>query len=543
MGHRLALDSVAVRDSRLFGWGWFLDDAAPADRIELAIRLVDGAKRLSRCPQAGSRPDLAEAFPLVAHAAGGGFMLQARLPNRADIERIELHVQLRNGEVLCLHLPQIEHACNSEDLDPGAIPCGVGKGRWRTAWELVRGSQWRALWQLMKDFVLRRLAPVHASVAPRPAPRDGRAAWVMFDHAMGGGTNRFREERIAEWCVAGIEVTLVTPVLATLEYEVSRFGEEGLLHSRRHPGLGDCLGSLGRFERIVVNNLASYDDPLQVLAWAGARRAQGAALRFYLHDFHAACPVWTLIDDEGKYCGLPRFERCATCLPANPGLFLAMMPSLDMPGWRHAWGGFLRAADEIVGFSASSIGILRQAYPELDPARIELRPHSTTYLGEPPPAFQPRLGEVATIGVVGAISEPKGARVIGEMVRLIESRCLPVRIVVIGSIDGVPPSPALRVTGPYQSGDLPDLLAREQVAIAFLPSVVHETFSYVTAELMHYRVPLAVFDLGAPAERVRGYDRGRIIPLVDAQAALDELLAFHRELSAATAGDPPTDAP
>ena len=46
MGHRLALDSVAVRDSRLFGWGWFLDDAAPADRIELAIRLVDGAKRL-----------------------------------------------------------------------------------------------------------------------------------------------------------------------------------------------------------------------------------------------------------------------------------------------------------------------------------------------------------------------------------------------------------------------------------------------------------------------------------------------------------------
>ena len=73
--------------------------------------------------------------------------------------------------------------------------------------------------------------------------------------------------------------------------------------------------------------------------------------------------------------------------------------------------------------------------------------------------------------------------------------------------------------------------------------MVHETFSYVTAELMHYRVPLAVFDLGAPAERVRGYDRGRIIPLVDAQAALDELLAFHRELSAATAGDPPTDAP
>ena len=213
-----------------------------------------------------------------------------------------------------------------------------------------------------------------------------------------------------------------------------------------------------------------------------------------------------------------------------------MMPSLEIPEWRRAWGEFLTAADEIVAFSASSIDILRRAYPQLDAARIELRPHSTVYLGDTPPAFRPpHPGEIATIGVVGAISVYKGADIVAEMARLIEREGWPARIVVVGSIDGVPLSPALRITGPYRTGELPEVLEREGIDVAFLPSIWHETFSYVTAELMHYRVPLAVFDLGAPAERVRTYPLGRIIPAIDARIALAEITAFHRSLTAADA--------
>ena len=81
----------------------------------------------------------------------------------------------------------------------------------------------------------------------------------------------------------------------------------------------------------------------------------------------------------------------------------------------------------------------------------------------------------------------------------------------------------------------PALLRREPVSLALLPSIVHETFSYVTAELMHFGVPLAVFDIGAPAERVRDYPRGRIISRIDARIALAELLAFHAALRASHA--------
>ncbi len=98
-------------------------------------------------------------------------------------------------------------------------------------------------------------------------------------------------------------------------------------------------------------------------------------------------------------------------------------------------------------------------------------------------------------------------------------------------------------------GKLPELLRAEKINACLLPSVWHETFSYVTAELMHYRMPLAVFDLGAPAERVRAYERGCIIPAIDARAALARMIAFQRALAAGRRGpfvgpdDLPTESP
>ena len=48
MSQRLALDSVAIRDERLFGWGWFLDDVAAAERVSLRIHgMVDRETTLS----------------------------------------------------------------------------------------------------------------------------------------------------------------------------------------------------------------------------------------------------------------------------------------------------------------------------------------------------------------------------------------------------------------------------------------------------------------------------------------------------------------
>lgn len=521
MSHRYALDALLLRDERLFGWGWMLDETAEASAIDLVLDDGQGGVQRLPCPREGSRPDLAEAFPHIAHAAGGGFMLQGRvrLPGRPLQARLQ--VALADGRELDLPLPPL-----AEERAPAA------NSRRTRNMQLLREGAWPTLARRGWSWLARQpraLAARRRQGSAGPLPGSGH--WVLFDHDMGGGANHFRESKIAQWTQAGHEVVLVTPVLETLEYRSVHYRRAGR-REQRHPSLAQCLDALRGAAQVVINDLVSFDDPLRVLAWSMEEKRGGAGLRVYIHDFHAACPAWTLTASDGRYCGIPDVAQCARCLPANRAAFLGMMPALDVPVWRAAWSEVLQAADDVVAFSNHSAGVLQRAHPQLESARIQVQPHSLDYLG-PPRTFRPARDPVLTIAVVGHISWLKGAQIVREMVRLIEQEGRAARIVVIGTIDGVSPSPALRVTGRYRVQELPELLERQRVGVAFLPSIVHETFSYVTAELMHHGVPLAAFDLGAPAERLRGHPLGCIIPEVDARVALDTLIAFHQRLMAA----------
>jgi glycosyltransferase involved in cell wall biosynthesis len=62
------------------------------------------------------------------------------------------------------------------------------------------------------------------------------------------------------------------------------------------------------------------------------------------------------------------------------------------------------------------------------------------------------------------------------------------------------------------------------------PSIGPETFSYVCEELMQLEVPLAVYDIGAPPERVARYRRGLILHEMDVQKTMRKLIAFHLKL-------------
>ena len=44
------------------------------------------------------------------------------------------------------------------------------------------------------------------------------------------------------------------------------------------------------------------------------------------------------------------------------------------------------------------------------------------------------------------------------------------------------------------------------------------------------KFPIAAFDLGAPAERISTYEKGMLIPIVDAEAALNRIIEFSKVL-------------
>ncbi len=161
---------------------------------------------------------------------------------------------------------------------------------------------------------------------------------------------------------------------------------------------------------------------------------------------------------------------------------------------------------------------------------MSIVPHRVDYR----PARLPSVDPAAPlcVGVVGQISVQKGARIVADLLARIDREERDIRVVVIGALDLRVVSKRLRITGRYERKDLVDLIEANGVNMLFFPSIWPETFSYVVEETMRLRLPIVAFDLGAPAERLRGYDLGRLCAEVSADAALDTLVAFHEELAA-----------
>jgi glycosyltransferase involved in cell wall biosynthesis len=136
------------------------------------------------------------------------------------------------------------------------------------------------------------------------------------------------------------------------------------------------------------------------------------------------------------------------------------------------------------------------------------------------------------VGVIGQISEQKGALVVKEMLDMIDREHLDIRVVVIGALDVPVKSERLRVTGPYRHDELVGLIEANGINLLLFPSVCPETFSYVTEEMIRLELPIVAFDLGAPGDRLRGYGKARLCDEISARSALATLVELHAQLAA-----------
>ena len=159
-------------------------------------------------------------------------------------------------------------------------------------------------------------------------------------------------------------------------------------------------------------------------------------------------------------------------------------------------------------------------------------PHKLDYV----PARAPRVDPAAplVIGVIGEITEQKGASVVKAMVQEMDRAGLEARVVVIGTLSAPHKSERLRVTGAYQRKDLVDLIEANGINMLFFPSIWPETFSYVVAEMIALGLPIVAFDLGAQGERLARHRLARLAPQVSAQSALATAIELHRELRGAS---------
>ena len=382
--------------------------------------------------------------------------------------------------------------------------------------------------QALDDYVRRDPTAPHRALtamklAAQHSPREGGAALIL-DHDLGGGANHYRRIELARRIDSGQPVLLLTNTTNDLfgkqAYSLSFHSKTLILHFRLEAvsELQELSGVVD-IGTILCSNLLSYADPLDTLKTLQAiKRSSGAQSILAVHDFFPLCPSHNLLDSHGQFCNLPDETVCARCLPANR--FAEARKGMDIGPWRRAWGVFIDQVDEIRCFSESSRDLFARIYPTAASA-IVVTPHD---LPTPPPR-RPKLAfdQPLNIGVVGDIGYAKGAAMVTELAETLQRDQPEARITVIGALEAAKLPQNVTSTGFYDPADLPNLMERHGVNVCFFPSIWPETFSYVVAELMALDAPICCFDLGAPAERLRAYPRGRVIPDRTAESALKTL--------------------
>jgi glycosyltransferase involved in cell wall biosynthesis len=234
-----------------------------------------------------------------------------------------------------------------------------------------------------------------------------------------------------------------------------------------------------------------------------------------VHDYRFACPRVTLLDGHHRYCaaeqGGDACDRCVAAAGVHPHLQSAFDATAGIVGWRMRSALILGGARRVYVPDRDAADRLRGIFPRIV---FRVLPHPEPLVAIP--ARPPAGGKRVRIAVIGNIGPHKGFDVLSACARAAERDGLNLTFAVLGQVcapktlDGLK---TVEVLGPYRHEDLPGLLDRAACHVTALFSVVPETFAYTLSDALRAGLYPVVFDIGAPARRLRELGWGTILPL------------------------------
>ena len=339
---------------------------------------------------------------------------------------------------------------------------------------------------------------------------------IWFDHTWGGGTELYTKRQFEilkgnTLCIRIQEYSFTNTIC--LSYSYKDYTDSMILNYEDTFLLLEQLS----LSKIVLNNVAGYKNIADTFKRIKKlKEKKNSFVSFRTHDFQCLCPKITLINYDNRYCNCSSLKDCEYCLKKSKKVLIKYS---SLSKYQETWKDFLHnCVDEIITFSQSTTDILTKIYPHLN-SKIQIIPHFIPTMKKI--HISPHSG--INIGVLGNINIEKGMNIISDMHALLKKH-KDIRLIVIGKtlkkIFGV------KVLGKYTHDDLPKIMEKNKIDIVFIPSIWPETFSYTTAEAMSMGLPVACFNIGAPAERVRAYQKGLIIEEIDAKVALQKIINF-----------------
>ena len=343
--------------------------------------------------------------------------------------------------------------------------------------------------------------------------REGQlgSAVVLVTHAGGGGVDRVVAGRAAVLSAAGVRAVIVRP-----DGDAAVIGDGSTPNLRyRLPQEWDALLRLLRPDRvrlIEMHHTLGHNPEILNLP-----HRLGAPYDVFVHDYASFCARIALVP-EHTYCGEPPVSGCEACV-ADFGSNLE--EDIGPAALVARSAAFFGRARRVIAPAADVAARIRRHFPAVP---MEVTPWEDDGTVSPPPPVQRPVRRVV---VVGGIGVEKGYEVLLACVRDAATRSLPLHFTVVGfTADDerlLAAGPAF-ITGQYAEGDAVALIKAQAADIALLPSIWPETWCFTLGQAWRAGLRVAVFDLGAPAERVRRTGWGDVLPLGMAPASINNWL-------------------
>jgi glycosyltransferase involved in cell wall biosynthesis len=357
----------------------------------------------------------------------------------------------------------------------------------------------------------------------RAARRASRAAALIITHNDGGGVERRIMAACAAHLAAGGRPIVLRPASLSdgASGAVLGDGPAGGFPNLRF-ALPAELSALARFLRgtglreVELHHLLGHSPAVLELI-----ELLGVPYDVHVHDYGLICPRITLVGRDRRYCGEPAVATCEACV-ADLGSVSG--EAISVAALRQRSARLLAGARHVLTPSEDATVRLRRHFPAVEVRTVPY--DDDTDLAIVPTPVRSARGRTR-ICVVGAIGVDKGYELLLAGARDAAERGLPLEFVVVGhTIDDARLLDTGRVfvTGEFQPAEAVPMIRAQDAAVAWLPSVCPETWSFTLSETWRAGLRVVAFDLGAQAERIRRAGRGVLLPLGLPPAAINSAL-------------------
>jgi hypothetical protein len=511
------LDFFNVKNNLVIGHGWLFDEENKIHSLWLVkkSKIKDSCDRI-KIKYGNFREDVFLFHKKSIKSANSGFVMSGSFDNSIDAsDKFILEVHYANEQLKTKEITLSTRFKSSLMHYLLHLFLRARKSSFKAAFSKFKGYQ--------KEYSKFKLEKMYSK---NKSPN--LETILIIDHSMGGGTNIYSNRVIRENYKNNNQLSL--------SYNLNNFHFCVNLNNQNFynfENFSDLEIYLRQFNihKIFLNNLVSFEKPSEILQLIlNIKNYNKAHLTFFLHDFYAVCPSYQLLDKNLKFCEIPDISKCQKCISENENVYPFINRIPDLAEWRSLWGSFLRQTSEVILFSEYSKNLLLKAYPNINlNKKIFLSPPTFSIINLPN-KIKIKYKKKIVIGVLGSILRHKGSLVLERLVETIKKRNIDINIKVIGSVDRYLDPNIVDVSGMYDPNNLSSLIQESGANIFFFPSICPETYSYVISELISHNLPIAIFNLGAPIERLRNYKKSIILKSDNPNLVLNNLISFHNNI-------------